>query len=228
MQILRFNPFGQVHKGLRALLYDTALLLQHTNFAVEDEIYPAIDRVKQVNSLFAHHAHIEDSQVFPMIESFAPDVVTDFEAQHQVDHALSESLEKCLAHFTEANTVEQNKFAGNELLQNFNAFLAFNVEHMKKEETIVNGVLWQHYSDEQLQKKVHEISAAIPPQENGQFVYWMLKGLGTQEIIDWYNAIKLTAPPPVFNFFCDLAEEALSCSKWNCVKDALQEGALLA
>ena len=50
MQTLRFNPFGQVHKGLRALLYDTALLLQHTNFSVEEEIAEAVDRVKLVNT----------------------------------------------------------------------------------------------------------------------------------------------------------------------------------
>lgn len=31
-QNLSFNPFGQVHKGLRALLHDTAQLLQPTNW----------------------------------------------------------------------------------------------------------------------------------------------------------------------------------------------------
>lgn len=35
MQELRFNPFEQINKGLRALLYHTALTLQHTNFANE-------------------------------------------------------------------------------------------------------------------------------------------------------------------------------------------------
>ena len=49
MHVLRFNPFGQVLKGLRALLYDTALLLQQTNFTQEEEIYAALDRVKLVN-----------------------------------------------------------------------------------------------------------------------------------------------------------------------------------
>jgi hemerythrin-like domain-containing protein len=228
MQTLRFNPFGQVHKGLRALLYDTSLQLQQTNFSVEEEIYAAIERVQLVSRMFDHHAHIEDNQVFPMIEDYAPEVVADFEAQHQTDHALAESLDKCLHYFSETNSPEQNRYAGNELLQNFHAFLAFNVEHMRKEETIINGVLWRYYTDAQLLQKVHEISASIPPEENKHFVYWMLKGLGTQEIIDWYNAIKLSAPAPVFNFFCALAEEALPVKKWDRIKEALQEGAMLA
>lgn len=228
MQIVRFNPFGQVHKGLRALLYDTSLQLQQTNFTVEEEIHAAVERVKLVSRLFEHHADVEDSQVFPLIREHAPGVVDDFEAQHQTDHALAEDLEKCLHYFTETNSPEQNGFAGNELLQNFHAFLAFNVEHMKKEETIVNGVLWRHYTDEQLLQKVQEISAAIPPQENRHFVYWMLKGMGTHEIIDWYNGIKVSAPPPVFEFFCNLAEEALPTAQWNRVQEAMQEGAMLA
>lgn len=228
MQILRFNPFGQVHKGLRALLYDTALLLQQTNFTSEEEIDVALERVRLVNELFEHHAQVEDSQVFPLIQDFAPQIVSDFEAQHQIDHALSEGLEKCLAFFTETNSPGQNQYAGNELLQSFNAFLAFNVEHMKKEETIVNGVLWQYYSDADLLRKVQEIGAAIPPEQNRHFCFWMLKGLATHEIIDWYNAVKLSAPPPVFEFFCNLAEEALPEKKWDRVKEGLQEGVLLA
>ena len=228
MQIVRFNPFGQVHKGLRALLYDTSLQLQQTNFAVEEEVHAAVERVKLVSRLFEHHAHVEDSQVFPLIREHAPEVVEDFEAQHQTDHALAAGLEKCLHYFTETNSPEQNRFAGNELLQSFHAFLAFNVEHMKKEETIVNEVLWRYYTDQQLLQRVQEISASIPPEENRHFVFWMLRGMATHEIIDWYNAIKVSAPPPVFDFFCSLAGEALPAAQWNRVQEAMQEGAMLA
>ncbi|MBB1286652.1 hemerythrin domain-containing protein [Flavisolibacter sp. BT320] len=228
MQTLRFNPFNQVHKGLRALLYDTALLLQHTNFSAEEEIAEAVERVRLVNTLFDHHAHVEDSQIFPLLKTYAPEIVDDFEFQHQMDHELSKGLEKCLHLFTETNSPEQNLWAGNELLQHFNAFLAFNVEHMKKEETIVNACLWRYFSDEELKRKVQEIAASIPPEENKDFGFWMLRGMATHEIIDWFNEIKLAAPPPVFQAFCDLADAALPEKQWNNVKEALQEGAMLA
>ena len=228
MQTVRFNPFGQIHKGLRALLYDTALQLQHTDFTVAEEIEAAVERVKLVTTLFEHHAAVEDSQMFPLIESDAPQLVAEFEAQHQKDHELSNDLERSLVLFTETNSPEQNQWAGNLLLQSFHAFLAFNVEHMKQEEMLVNACLWRHYSDEELVRKVQEISSSIPPEQNKHFVYWMLKGMGTHEIIGWYHAIKLTAPPPVFCFFCELAEAALPASKWQTVQNALQEGALLA
>lgn len=228
MQQLRFNPFGQIHKGLRALLYDTAILLQHTNFAVAEEIAEAVQRVKLVNALFEHHAHVEDNQIFPLIKAYAPEIVDDFEAQHQVDHELSHGLERCIRLFAETNTTGQNRWAGNELLQHFNAFLAFNVEHMKKEETIVNACLWRYFTDAELLQKVREISSSVPPDQNQHFVYWMLKGMATYEVINWYNEIKLAAPPQVFQFFCSVAETALPEKKWNAVKEALQEVASLA
>jgi hypothetical protein len=228
MHVLRFNPFGQVHKGLRALLYDTALLIQHTDFTVEEETAAVVQRIQLVSRLFAHHAEIEDSQVFPMILKQAPGIVADFEGWQQINHQLSNGLEKCLWLFTETNTPEQNCYAGNELLQSFNAFLAFNVEHMRKEETMVNKCLWQHYTDAELLKNTQEIGASVSPEENRHFGFWMLRGMATHEIIAWYNSIKLSAPSPVFALLCDLAEEAVPAKKWDSIKEALQEGALLA
>jgi hypothetical protein len=184
--------------------------------------------VELVNLLFHSHAHIEDNHVFPMIAPFAPQVVSDFEAQHDTDHELSEALVKCLARFTETNSPEQNILAGYELMQQFNAFLAFNVEHMRKEETVVAGILWEHYTDNDLLLKVQEIGSSIPPEKNKHYTYWMLKGMATHEIIGWFNSIKHTAPPQVFDIFCHIAEEALPARQWNIISDTLHEGALLA
>jgi hypothetical protein len=118
--------------------------------------------------------------------------------------------------------------AGYELMQQFNAFLAFNVEHMRKEETVVAGILWEHYTDNDLLLKVQEIGSSIPPEKNKHYTYWMLKGMATHEIIGWFNSIKHTAPPQVFDIFCHIAEEALPARQWNIISDTLHEGALLA
>lgn len=222
MQTLRFNPFNQVHKGLRALLYDTALLVQHTDFTNKEETGRTAARVRFVNELFAHHAHVEDNLVFPMIASHAPGIVADFESQHQTDHELSANLEICLSRFGETNSPEQDVAVGNELLQSFNSFLAFNVEHMKKEETVVNAVLWKHYSDAQLIAKTQEISASLSMEEKLVHSAWMLKGSAVHEIVAWYRGIQKGAPPFVFENFCRLAESTLSPARWDRVKANLE------
>ncbi|HEV9035408.1 MAG TPA: hemerythrin domain-containing protein [Puia sp.] len=223
MQTLRFNPFNQIHKGLRALLYDTALLLQHTDFTRAEEKERITDRMHFLIEAFAFHAHTEDHRIFPMITGFAPELVDDFESQHQTDEQLSLGLQECVNTLAEANSPSQNVWAGNELLQAFNSFLAFNVEHMKKEETMINAVLWQHYNDEQLLFRVREIGGSIPIEENMLISAWMLKGLAVHEIIPWYKGIEKAAPPVVFEKFRQLAERTLAPSRWSKIREALQD-----
>src|SRR5689334_1455648 len=150
MNNLRFNPFNQIHKGLRALLYDTALVIQRTDFSNEDQVRVTFKKIEKVLWLFEGHANVEDSMVFPMLQAVAPDVVEDFEQQHETDHALSHDLQNIMVAYNFARTQTEMLQAGNKVLHAFNEFVAFNLQHMNKEETIINDLLWQHYTDRQL------------------------------------------------------------------------------
>ena len=88
----RYNIFNQIHKGLRSLLYETALLLQRTDFTSTAESKIALDKVREVVELFEKHAHTEDTYVLPNIAEYEPAVVTVFEEEHVKDHELSEKL----------------------------------------------------------------------------------------------------------------------------------------
>ncbi|HVS96207.1 MAG TPA: hemerythrin domain-containing protein [Puia sp.] len=228
MHTLRFNPFGQIHKGLRALLYDTAIMIQQTDFTRQEEIGKVTERVRFVNEAFAFHADTEDHRIFPKIAGIAPEVVADFESQHQTDHELSGQLDRCLSLFVSSNSSEQNAIAGNELLQAFNSFLAFNVEHMKKEETVINAILWKHFSDADLLQIVREIAASVPMDENMKISAWMLKGMASPEIVAWYKGIQQTAPAFVFEKFCQLASRTLAPPRWNKVWESLQASPVTA
>lgn len=67
----RYNIFYQVHKGLRAMLYETAIQLQQTDFSNADEAGNII-RIKEVVELFDKHAHSEDNNILNAIESLKP------------------------------------------------------------------------------------------------------------------------------------------------------------
>ena len=68
----RFNIFNQIHKALRAMLYDTSLNLQQTYFADADEAGAAVEKVNQVIDIFEEHAASEDHFVFPAIDKYEP------------------------------------------------------------------------------------------------------------------------------------------------------------
>lgn len=222
MQMTRYNAFSQIHKGLRALLYDTAIKVQQTDFTDDAAAAKTIDRLNTVVWLFESHAHVEDTMVFPMVQQAAPEIVEAFEKEHVTDHELGEALKSQIEAYRQASDTTEKIKAGTGIFLAFNDFIAFNLYHMNKEETIINKFLWENYTDADLIGLTQRIVASVPPNKNEQYSRWMLKGIGLHETIHWYQAIRATAPPPVFEQFCIMAEEELPFEKWVALKSALK------
>ena len=66
MQEQRYNVFNQIHKGLRGMLYDTAIRLQQTDFS-RLEASTIVDQLEQVLIFFDEHAENEDQFILPHI-----------------------------------------------------------------------------------------------------------------------------------------------------------------
>jgi hypothetical protein len=222
MQPIRYNIFNQIHKGLRALLYHTALQLQQADFTREGDVREAVERVREVIYLFEGHAHTEDTLAFPMVSEAAPELVAELEAQHAEDHRLGEELEAAVATLHSAGSPLEAIHAGNALQQAFQAFTAFNLNHMNLEETAINAALWETYTDAELHGLTMQIVATIPPEKNARYSYWMLKGLSMTEIGMWYKGMQAGAPDFVFNSMLELAQSALAPQQYGALTELLR------
>lgn len=221
MEKLRYSTFTKVHKGLRTLLFDTAILTQHTDFTKEEEVGTLTDRLNEIILLFEGHAYAEDNFVFSMVKNINPSVIDALEEEHEEDHRLSQGLQYWINMLQQPLSAEERKAAGIALLIGLNEFIAFNLTHMNKEETIVNELIWETYSDEEIKANEQKLVSNIPPEKMMRYVKWMLKGLAVHEITEWYNEVKETAPGFVFDALCEKAEEELTPQKWNEVKKGL-------
>lgn len=217
----RYNPFHQIHQGLRAMLYHVSLQVQHTDFTNEESASGTIDMLKELVLLFESHAHTEDTKVFSLIEKNAPEIVADFEKQHDKDHMLAAHLQGCIEQYEVAVKPSDKIFAGRQIQFSLAEFTAFNLSHMNMEEVIIKDLLWQHYSDEQLHALTMEIVANIPPEKNARYSYWMLKGLSTYEIVEWFKAIQATAPAFVLDQMMGLAEIALDEQQLRVIQETM-------
>lgn len=224
----RYNIFFPVHKGLRSLLFDSAQLLQTTDFTAETEAVAAVERVQTVVAIFEGHASKEDNYVFAAIAAYEPSVVDAFEQEHVEDHALGQSLQNWLTAFGYAQAPSAKKTIGDELTKAFIAFAVFNLNHMAKEEKIINPLLWRYYSDEELHGITLQILQSIAPQEMAVFSRWMVRGVNNPEMIHWFNGVKLTAPAPAFHGLISIAENELETSRWTAIQEALFETELVA
>ena len=224
----RYNIFNQVHKGLRELLYQTASHLQQTDFSTNQEREAILEQVNIVVDLFDKHAHTEDSFILPALTQYEPSVCNLFEEEHVQDHALGEKLRAILKGLENSTAVDDINTWGAVLRPVFVEFLVFNLNHMAKEEEVLNKLLWRYYSDEELHGITQKIIAYQPPEALQLFSAWMMKGLSNNEITLWLKEVKTSAPDFIFNGLLALAEKELPAKRWSAIQENIMEGALMA
>lgn len=224
----RYNSFYMIHKGLKQMLHQTSSRMLQTDFTNAEETADLLPRISEVLDLFDGHANTEDRFVLPAIEKYKASVATLFEEEHVEDHTLSNRMRALLAMFHHAVSSEEKIEVGSAIRLAFSEFLVFNLKHMAKEELVLNNLLWEYYSDEELHAITKDIIANILPEKAIKYNTWMMRGLSNNEIINWLKIIKNEAPDFVFNGMLGLAEKELSPSRWCAVQEEITEGALLA
>lgn len=221
MNTIRFNGFNQIHKGLRALLFDTALQLQHTDFSDPAAAEQSFSRVEQTLWLFDGHADTEDHFFFARVKEHAPAFIAAMEDEHVIDHNLGESLRKGMQAYRSATSEQERIQCGYEVMLSFFAFTAFNLTHMNKEETEVNAIIWKHYSDDDIHAMIATALQHIPPHKNEVYSRWMMRGLGNHEISSWLKQVAAVAPEEVYAGLLQLAKEEVPPARWPLIQQEL-------
>lgn len=224
----RFNTFNQIHKALRAMLYDTALVLQQTYFGDAEEAETALEKVKMIVDVFDKHAAHEDKFILPAIQRYEPSIVDIFEQEHDKDHALGESLRGLLIVYRYAMQAGVKIETGQAINKAFIEFMIFNLEHMAKEETLLNKILWRYYTDAEIMAINQQIVASIEPAEMAATSAWMMRGMSNTEITSWLKAVEKSAPGHVFAQLFAIAEKVLPNDRFLKLSEGLTEGAMVA
>jgi len=221
----RYNSFNIIHKGLRAALYQTALQLQQTDFTEDDQREDAINKVREIVMLFEGHAHKEDHFVLPMINEYEPSVVATFNAEHEEDRRLALALNSAVEKLSASAMPQEKILAGRELTETFVGFMIFNLQHMAKEEDIINKILWRYYSDDEIKAVGAQISQNTPPWMQDFYFKWMLRGISNNEVTGWIQNIKKGQPPIVVQTILQKAQQELPKKRYQkirqCLKDAV-------
>lgn len=224
----RYNIFLLIHKGLRAALYQTALQLQQTDFTAAEETEETLGKVKEIVMLFDGHAHKEDRFILPVINNYEPSVVAEFEAEHIKDETLGRQLNACIDNVDKSESLLHKIVAGRELSEAFVSFTVFNLQHMAREEDILNRILWRYYSDDEIKNIGRELAKSIEPWMQDFYATWMLRGINATEAANWMRAIEKGMPEVVFQTLLAKAEKELSASNLRKVTEALTEGLQVA
>jgi hypothetical protein len=224
----RYNLFHRIHKGLRALLYDTSMLLQRTDFTIQEEAGEAVGRLQFVLALFEKYQYSEDLYVLPAMTAYEPSVADSFERDHEEAYQLAKKLSDLINDFNRVKLPLEKVAVSNAVVGAFEEFTLFTILHMTKEEQFVNKMLWRYYTDAELQKIAWKIVSEAEPDFTTPYTRWIVRGMNNNEIVRWLKEIRTTAAEDVFQAVLKTAETELQPRRWHLLQDVLTTGALVA
>ena len=223
--------FTAVHKGLRSMLYDLSERLQTNDFA---DVAATSALIVQLESDFAvarstgcalctmsHHAHSEESVVFPPAAAPANALVTQLILEHHDLTRREVALAQAGHELVRLDSPDRRIAAGVRLNQGANQLLCAYLTHMDREEAELVPLMQQHFTDAQMVSMRDAIIRSMSPEVLFAFLNWMLPSLNVNELSELLASVRLSAPPPVFKAITDLCAAKVESSRWATTKSRI-------
>ncbi len=212
----RYNVFNNIHKGLRAMLFSIQMKWQQTDFT-SPEAAAMVANLETVLYYYDEHADHEDNFILSKIIQQEPQIAAALEEDHVVDRELSQNLRGLLNQWKDASS-EAKEAASDSIFYALNEFIAFNLYHMNKEETILLPLLWKHFNDMEILGMQDNIIASINPEILIEESRWMMRSISNPEIQEWLGGVKVNAPDFVFDSFVKMAAEELPAERFTALQ----------
>jgi hemerythrin-like domain-containing protein len=158
----RVDLFSLIHKGVRRLLFETAMEASRADFAEAEEVASVEAAVRRCFDLLREHADHEDRVIQPWVARSSGELAADLAAEHVALEKATIAVESLLPRLAGAAPDERRKM-GVELQRRLHLLVADQLRHLDREEREANAVLWAHLPDETLTQLRSEILAQIPP-----------------------------------------------------------------
>ncbi len=181
----RYNIFNQVHKGLRAFLYETGMQVQQTDFTKEEEVARAQESIGEALYYFNQHILHVERFIFPFVIAYHPHLVANFKQQYQANTVQAQKLRGAMNAYCHAAGAGEKAAAGKLILKAFTSFLVTHLDCMTREDSLLNSLLWRYYNDAELLGLEKEIVGKLPPRDLAMLSKWVIRGMNNAEIIGW-------------------------------------------
>jgi hemerythrin-like domain-containing protein len=214
----RYNIFKKTHKGLRSMLFDAGTKIQQTDFTKSKQANATIEMVKQSTRSFLYHLNKEDNVIYHSVVLYAPYIVAMIEQTNLKDQALAESIDKIIYQHSGLDTKKEKIDFGHQLQAVFFEFTAAVLQHMSKEETVINEILWSNYTDRELIGMEVEMMKQATSSDCTWYTGKILKELSNREILVWVDSIKEHATPFMLKKLISTARIVLPIDRWQMIR----------
>lgn len=211
-ELVAFDLYNHIHKGLRALLFDVTLLAGRTDPSDAAARAELRDRVASLASFLDSHAAHEDDNILPALQVHLPDLARAIEADHGALEPRIHGLVGTAAALADAPAADARRQA-HELYLGLASFTADYLAHQQVEERVVMPALEAALGIDGV-LAIHEaIITSIPPDEMAASLAMMLPVMNLDDSADLLGGMKAGAPAEVFQGVLGLAASVLPAAE---------------
>lgn len=218
---LRHDLYRNIHKGLRAAMFDTVLRVGRTDHADAAAMGATLDQADRLLTFMGAHVKHENEHVHTAIEAGTPGGARRTTDDHR-EHAEHLAVLRAQVVGTRALAGDAAGHALHQLYLDLSEFVAENLRHMRVEETQNNAQLWFLYGDAELVAIHDRLLASVEPATMSEAVSWMARGLSLPELVALVTEARATAPAPAFEAMLALIGLQVEPARWTALNRALE------
>ena len=223
----RHDPYRNIHKGLRAAMFDAVHCVGAADVDDAAGLSAALDKVERLLRLMGAHVKHENEYLHTAIEARTAGGARRTANDHQehVDALAALSAQAAALRGPGGRAESLHR-----LYLDLAEFVAENLRHMRVEETDNNAQLWALYGDDELVAIHDRLLASVEPAVMADAIAWMGRGLSLRELAELLEEIRRKAPAPAFEALLAQVRHAVDPARWSLLSRALarSEDALAA
>lgn len=224
----RYNIYKHVNKGIRALLFETSLQIQQCDFVDKAQGNEVLQKVKDALLVIERCNNLQSQYIFTLTRQYQSALTSTLEKENErITRFMTEIKEQCAAWST-ASGADDAIERGRNLLNTFNRFVLFNLEHLPRKEESMNHVLCTEFTDREIFRLKRMIVGQMQQQEILALGKWIVRGVNNTELTDWLKEMQKYVSTEIFRSLCFIVERELPLTRFIAVTDALAEGSLLS
>lgn len=224
----RVDIYAFIHKGMRAMMMDTLLAVGRIDVNDSIDLHSVCTRVLGLANACTSHLSHENTFIHPAMEACHPGSSTLIAHEHEEHLAAIDQLREAVAKLLAATASAGRTRIAQDLYRQLAIFVSENFTHMRIEETEHNEVLQAGYSDAELMALEGSIVASIPPEENLEFLRWMVPAMTPSERALLLGDMQAHAPAEVFSAALDALRPRMDALDWRKLESDLAPMAIAA
>lgn len=177
---MRVDLFSTIHKGVRTLLFELSTEAARVDVTSTASVDALVSRVERVLAFLDEHAKLEDTYVWPLLQSLDAELAAELAADHRGLDAVQTEVSLAVQAVALAD-LSQRPIAGAQLVRVINHLVAVQLLHMNREETEVNATLWAGRADTELGELRAQMAGSLPTERRAEWVAILTPALNPVE-----------------------------------------------